>query len=651
MFKPALGSTLFLTATHCLALSLGAPQGGVIIGRPLDVVVTSNIDATEAAAGLCLEAEVMYGDMRVPASAISIAVQRLGAGPEGALKVRVTQPVNEPIVTLTLKAGCQNSFRRSYTLLADFESPPVPAASTYSRDVTAPTTARTSEARQPDRPRAANDSAAATKTVVSEPAVPALSLETPVKLTAPLPRPAGVTRVASKARPPARQSAGTVVSEPVRSGAAAGARLKLDPIELPAGAGSPASTAAAPVAKESPGASPPDAPASAAAPTGDATPAQPSVPNDAQALQQQLQQLREEQQRLRVAMESVNAQLTDARSDRYQNPLVYGLSAAVLLLLAGLWRLKKRERTEFANSAQPESEQPWWKSTVEDDAEPDLLLESTPGDRSETNTPTPDLALTHDHQPLGGIEAVETSESVFLEVPVSRVDLSVLLELWQQVDFLVSIGQSVEALQVLESFVLAHPRASEAVYLRWLQLALQQSNERALAQAQAAYESHYHRLLPAGAATVNNRPGLEADTAFVARLAQAWSTGDAQRLLGDALCSQPGDPANALRERGLLVFDDVITLLRVLATLPELPVPAPQPETTAPPSAAPLVASEESVAQWLSVGDVPEAAAAAPAPAAVQEKADLPPLDFEFLDFGAPPAGDSTQTGQGKPQG
>ncbi len=603
MFKPALGSTLLLTATQCLALSLGATQGNVIIGRPLDIVVSSNIDAAEAAAGLCLEAEVMYGEMRVPASAITAAVHRLnGVAGGGALRVRVMQPVNEPFVTLTLKAGCQSSFRRSYTLLADFEAPPVPAASTYSWDVTAPAVPiAPTEPKHGDR---RNSEGGGTGRVHKAPTpMPpeetAWVPETPVRLSAPVPRPVGVARLVSKHRPPDRVAAGGVVNEQASAVGAGGSRLQLDPIELPASGA--ASVPPSAVAGEKAAQTPQVGPAVEVPMLADRA-ATEATASGGHALQQQLQQLRDEQQRLRVAMESINAQLTEARGDRYQNPLVYGLSAAVLLLLAGLWRVK-RGYAENDRGAAQRSKRPWWKAPAVSVSTVDSTTEDLAQDSGGTQ---PQVVPPQEHLHVGGIEAVETSESVFQEVPVTQVDASVLMDLWQQVDFLLSIGQAAEALQVLETFVLQHPRASEAMYLRWLQLALQQNNERALAQAQAAYESHYHRLLPAGAVTASNRLGLEDDAAFIARLGKVWPSAEAHALLCDALCSQPGAPDNALRERGLLVFEDVVTLLRVLGSLP----PAAEPDIPSGPdtmvaAAVPQGSSDEAVAQWLSVEAAP----------------------------------------------
>ena len=55
--------------------------------------------------------------------------------------------------------------------------------------------------------------------------------------------------------------------------------------------------------------------------------------------------MRQEQEKMRLALESLNAQLQQAQSDRYTNPLVMGLAGlALVLLLALVWQLGRRSR-------------------------------------------------------------------------------------------------------------------------------------------------------------------------------------------------------------------------------------------------------------------------------------------------------------------
>ena len=79
MLKFVLGGALLLSVPQGWALSLGPLDSPALLGQPLDVRVQAGVASAEAATGLCLQAEVLYGDVRVPPSAISTAIQQLAA--------------------------------------------------------------------------------------------------------------------------------------------------------------------------------------------------------------------------------------------------------------------------------------------------------------------------------------------------------------------------------------------------------------------------------------------------------------------------------------------------------------------------------------------------------------------------------------------
>ncbi len=101
-------------AAQVPALTLGPVQGKAVIGRPLELVVMAG--ATRARSGHCPQAEVRYGDSRLPAAMVTLTT--LPSGPVG-WRVRTRLPVNEPIVTLRLRVGCNAPRSRRYLLLAD----------------------------------------------------------------------------------------------------------------------------------------------------------------------------------------------------------------------------------------------------------------------------------------------------------------------------------------------------------------------------------------------------------------------------------------------------------------------------------------------------------------------------------------------------
>jgi len=571
--KSALASLLLVSAVQGHAQSLGAAQGAVIIGRPLDIVVQSQVGTTDDAASLCVQADVRYGDARLSASEVSVTVEQGGAAGQGGLRVRARQPINEPFVTVELRMGCPTRFSRSYTLLADAE--PIrsaPAVAPARPAVTAPVTRPPAPSVVPRPVTTAPVPTPMTRSVASSP-------ETPIRLQAPLPRPAGVTRLASKARPvPAaapveRQASGQVRSVAESVPAAPGPRLELEPVDL---GNVPPTTVPVPESVS--------APTGAVAPstTEDAPPAAPAS-EVAPAVQQELSELRAEQQRLLMAVESLNRELTAAREGRADG-LLYGLAGAALVLLGVvLWLLRRRP----AMTAVPT--EPWWAApgagsagasnsaaaavTGGVPAETAAVSAGSSAQPCAAGAPSPAAALP-DADHMAGLEVSEAGASVFQEVPVAALDVGSLHELWERVDFFESLGQAGDAIAALRAFVQAHPRASEAPYLRWWALAKRHGLDTRLPQA--TYEQHFQRLL------VGDGPGggLEADAPLMADILRDWP-GDAVRTtIEAALASQPGDPSGSLHIRSLTAFDDLIVLHGVLDLLP---VQAQAPAVVAPP--------------------------------------------------------------------
>ena len=168
-----IGALALLTAAaHGHAVTLGAVQGRVIIGRPLELVVMAAAGEALPQSDACPQAEVSYGDSRLTAAELSVT--GLMQGKPG-WRVHASRPVNEPLVTLLFRVGCGAGYSRSYVLLADQDSK-VAAA----------------------RPAARTQAVAELET---SPVLPA-----PVRL--PPARPAGIERLPAKIRPsPGREAA------------------------------------------------------------------------------------------------------------------------------------------------------------------------------------------------------------------------------------------------------------------------------------------------------------------------------------------------------------------------------------------------------------------------------------------------------------
>ena len=105
-----------------LALTLGSLPGPVWIGRSMDVALALYAEAGEDMAALCLEADVFYADTRQDPRGVSLSFKAGLPGQPAMLRIASAALVNEPMVTLHVRAGCVHKTSRRYVLLAD---PPI----------------------------------------------------------------------------------------------------------------------------------------------------------------------------------------------------------------------------------------------------------------------------------------------------------------------------------------------------------------------------------------------------------------------------------------------------------------------------------------------------------------------------------------------
>ena len=117
-----LGVTLVCVATTSAALSLGRARGAVLLGQPLSLTVAVQADADDAAIDLCFDADVYYGDNRQDTSRVSVVPVRQESGAPTAVRVSAVAPVDEPVVTVYLRSGCGQKTSRKYVLLSDLAS-------------------------------------------------------------------------------------------------------------------------------------------------------------------------------------------------------------------------------------------------------------------------------------------------------------------------------------------------------------------------------------------------------------------------------------------------------------------------------------------------------------------------------------------------
>lgn len=93
-----------------------------MLGDTLRVVVPLRLEVGESITQDCVAAEVSFGDDRVAPGAVSVELQpaeTVTAGMGARLVLRTTALINEPVVNVQVSAGCQARISRRFVALAD----------------------------------------------------------------------------------------------------------------------------------------------------------------------------------------------------------------------------------------------------------------------------------------------------------------------------------------------------------------------------------------------------------------------------------------------------------------------------------------------------------------------------------------------------
>lgn len=112
-------AALLTVAGSACALSIGPVSGSTVIGRPLELTAPIRFDDLAQAGQPCVSADLVYGDTRVESSKVKLNVTHDGARQASIARISSTALVNEPVVTLVLRAGCGPESTRRYVLLAE----------------------------------------------------------------------------------------------------------------------------------------------------------------------------------------------------------------------------------------------------------------------------------------------------------------------------------------------------------------------------------------------------------------------------------------------------------------------------------------------------------------------------------------------------
>jgi len=277
-------------------------------------------------------------------------------------------------------------------------------------------------------------------------------------------------------------------------------------------------------------------------------------------LEADVKALRDVSNKNQAELAKVNEALAKAQEERYNNPLVWGLSVLLLAVLAGAGYLWRR------GGAGASSGKDWWKesrsaplanaasSKQADLASMDDVPDSTPQAVTDVDV---DLDLdesvfeslkTRVLVPPPVYEAMPTIPkqqdfSMSLSSAVREVNTEELFDIQQQADFFVSLGQFDQAVELLTSHISENPDTSALAYLDLFQIYHSLGREEDYSALRKDFNRVFNAEVPEFAVFTENSRGLEAYPRALADIVALWTTPKVLEVLEESIFRKPGEGA------------------------------------------------------------------------------------------------------------
>ncbi len=540
--------TLWLTSPAAHALGFGRIVNQTQLGQPLNFAATVRLTDQESLARECVSAEVYSGDSRLQASQVRVTLEPGGDANERSVRVTSNTLIDEPVLTVNVTVGCTARMSRRFVTFID----PPGMALAPTEPVTEALAPQRADSQLAPLVAIVQAAAAASAAQRSErpaqrpAAVPAdKSSDRPAAAsrtrTASRPVPAAGTAVASaasklrsearrKSKPPVVAIARAAPSRPATAG---GARLQLEaaPAIAAQAASSPVDVAALAAAAS--------AASAAQAKAAEQTALLNLERERIQRLEDGMTRLRTESQATRQSLDQLQSRLKDAETDRYSNPLVYalaGLSALLAALAAALW---------WRQSHAPTAAQWWAAPPPVSDASPSQMSESVFGPAS---APAPlggatvgamggitaaaaraADSPTSERMPLVDIVATSSTNTssqpglrTVATEPAQELTVEELIDLEQQAEFFIVLGQDEAAIDLLMSHVRSSGGNSPLPYLKLLEVYRRRGDTDAYQRIRERFNRRFSAYAPEWDADLQLGCALEDYPEILARLQGLW---------------------------------------------------------------------------------------------------------------------------------
>lgn len=565
----ALAFALLALAFDGSAATLGRMQGAALIGRPLNLSVPVQLGEGEDLAQPCLEADVFHADNRQDPSRVRVTLEPAAEPHSAVVRIVSSVPVDEPLVTVYLRAGCSQKSTRRYVLLADIVSdvvaPPVVAATSRA----APLLPQ-SGAALPAAPVAAGTAgseavaASARRTVAAKPAAPAVQASEAVKAA---PR---ATATPARADKPTKGVKGAKVRA---AGAPTRSRLKVDMLDL--------SQERDPTLKASSELlSVPTADLQRRADAAALWRALNASPEDilrdaarVQAMDADISVLKTITERNQAGLQELSTRLRQAESERYANWLVYLLAALLLFsvaALAWLWRRHESSRREEwwrgselgaagTPSGQPEAPDTARSTVTSQRATLPPALTAVDIDLGQVPAAAASRAPAVTARPGSAKQAATTARAstplpapaavgrASASLPLSTgghlrdVDTQELVDIRHQAEFFMSLGQHDQAIEILEHRLAESGESSPLVFLDLLGILHTLGRKSEYEVVRSEFNRLFTGRMSGFTAFSDEGKTLDAYPDVARRICALWPSARVLEFMEDCIFRNPGD--------------------------------------------------------------------------------------------------------------
>ncbi|MBI3382627.1 MAG: hypothetical protein HY019_11535 [Aquabacterium sp.] len=558
------GMTLLCAAGASYGLGFGHASSRAVLGDTLKVSVPLRLEPGEEIPNECVAADVYFGDDKVSPKVIFTEVLA-GEGRDRVLYVGSTIAISEPVVTIYLAAGCKSRITRKIVTFPDppgasvplvTEASPVnvaetiqaatlPATGTVSPPGALPGRKSPSRMASPQASTLGDSPVQANKAARSAKAVKARSAVMPSMTVADVAAPASDKPVSAGAAPsrkagtkgrasPASEDGGRLLLDPADTDAMVIPNLRMTP-----SLGSPTSAEDA-----SPEVAARRQTAAAIWLALNASPEQMARDRDRlQQLEQRLAQLKQEGDQAQQNMAALKTRLQKAESGTGRSSYVlWLLLLAALGLSAYLYQRLRQERKRSES---------WWHSQAQSnlseqdlDREPELSRTSAefvhvPSGSSSTEGQTeagvftpmatePSRPLTsatiHKFVPDAVPPAIQMPPvGAAHSEPLREVSVEELIDLEQQAEFFVVLGQDDAAIDLLEGHVHHTTGASPLPFLKLLEIYRRVGKRTDYERVQAEFNQRFNAYAPAWDADLQQGHMLEDYPGVIERLQALWA--------------------------------------------------------------------------------------------------------------------------------